>query len=42
MFWSGDIGTRIGDPTNITGKLPLGNVVPTEATASIVFLRISN
>jgi hypothetical protein len=42
MFWSTDAGTHVGDPGNITGILPVGSIVPTEATASIVFLRISN
>lgn len=42
MFWSSDSGTRIGDPTYISGTLPGSSVVPTEATASIVFLKISN
>ena len=41
MFWSSDPGTRIGNPSFLTGKLPVGAVVPTEATASIVFTRIS-
>ena len=40
MFWSEDIGTRIGDPIQLTGKLPNGNSVP-EATASIVFTKIA-
>ena len=40
MFWSGDAGTHIGDPSFVKGKLPSG-VVPTEATASIVFTKIS-
>ena len=41
LFWSGDLGTHIGDPSFITGVLPSG-VFPLEATASIVFTRISN
>ena len=40
MFWSADIGTRIGDPVRLTGKLPNGDGV-TEATASIVFTKIT-
>jgi hypothetical protein len=40
MFWSNNIGSRIGDPTFLKGTLPSG-VIPTEATASIVFTRIS-
>jgi hypothetical protein len=40
LFWSGDIGTHIGEPSLVTGILPSGQV-PTEATASIVFTRIS-
>jgi len=42
LFWSNDIGTRIGDPTFLTGFLPGGTTRPTEATASIVFTKISN
>ena len=42
LFWSNDIGTRIGDPDNLTGKLPLGLVTGMEATASIVFTKISS
>ena len=42
MFWSNDAGTRVGDPYYLTGKLPLGLIVPTEATASIVFTKISS
>ena len=41
MFWSSDIGTKIGDPTFIKGILPVGSVVPTEATASVVFTKIT-
>jgi hypothetical protein len=41
MFWSTDLGTQIGDPTFITGTLPSGTV-PTEATASIVFTKLSS
>jgi hypothetical protein len=40
MFWSTDLGTQIGDPTFIKGTLPSG-AVPTEATASIVFTKLS-
>jgi hypothetical protein len=40
MFWSSDIGTKIGDPSFLTGSLPSG-LTPEEATASIVFTRIS-
>ena len=39
MFWSEDIGTKIGDPTFLTGTLPNGTT-PNEAIASIVFTRI--
>ena len=42
MFWSTDPGTHVGDPSFVKGHLPLGNVVPTEATASIVITRISS
>jgi hypothetical protein len=42
MFWSTDPGTHVGDPAFVKGQLPLNNVVPTEATASIVFTRISS
>ena len=42
MFWSNDLGTRVGDPSYLTGKLPIGLIVPTEATASIVFTKISS
>jgi hypothetical protein len=41
LFWSGDIGSHIGDPSYLTGKLPSG-LVPKEATASIVFTRITS
>jgi hypothetical protein len=41
LFWSGDIGSHIGDPSFLTGKLPNGNI-PKESTASIVFSKISN
>lgn len=40
LFWSSDLGTHIGDPSFLKGKLP-GGVVPNEATASIVFTKIS-
>jgi hypothetical protein len=40
LFWSGDIGTRIGDPSKLTGILPNGTNV-NEATASIVFTKIT-
>jgi hypothetical protein len=40
LFWSGDIGSHIGDPSNLTGKLPNGST-PKESTASIVFTKIS-
>ena len=40
LFWSTDSETHIGDPTFVKGLLPSG-LVPTEATASIVFTRIS-
>ncbi len=39
LFWSEDIGTKIGDPTFLTGILPNGTTA-NEATASIVFTRI--
>jgi hypothetical protein len=39
MFWSEDIGTKIGDPSFLTGTLPNGTI-PNESTASIVFTRI--
>ncbi len=39
MFWSSDIGTRIGDTSFIRGLLPNG-VAPSEATASVVFTKI--
>jgi hypothetical protein len=42
LFWSNDIGSRIGDSGQLTGKLPVGLIVPTEATASIVFTKISS
>jgi hypothetical protein len=42
LFWSNDLGTRVGDPSFLTGKLPVGLIVPTEATASIVFTKISS
>jgi hypothetical protein len=41
MIWSNDLGTQIGDPTDLTGILPIGAVVPNEATASVVFTRIT-
>jgi hypothetical protein len=41
LFWSADIGSHIGDPTFLKGKLPNGNT-PTESTASIVFTKISS
>ena len=40
LFWSGDIGSRIGDPFYLKGKLPNGST-PKESTASIVFTKIS-
>ena len=40
LFWASDQGTRIGDPTFITGLLP-NNTIPTESTASLVFTKIS-
>jgi hypothetical protein len=40
MFWSTDIGARIGDPSFIKGLLPNNNNV-VEASASIVFTRIT-
>jgi hypothetical protein len=40
LFWSGDIGSHIGDPLYLTGKLPNGKT-PTESTASIVFTKIT-
>jgi hypothetical protein len=40
LFWSGDKGSHIGDPSHLTGKLPNGST-PKEATASIVFTKIS-
>ena len=42
LFWSGDIGTHLGDPSFITGQLPGGTIVPNEASASIVFTKISS
>ena len=41
LFWSNDLGTCIGDPIFLKGILPNGNV-PNEATASIVFTKISS
>jgi hypothetical protein len=41
LFWSSDSGTRIGDPLFIKGLLPNGSI-PIEATASIVFSKISS
>jgi hypothetical protein len=41
LFWSTDLGTHIGDPSFLKGKLPKNNIVPTEATASIVFTKIT-
>ena len=41
LFWSNDLGSHIGDPGYLTGKLPVSGIVPTEATASIVFTKIS-
>lgn len=41
LFWSTDIGARIGDPTFLKGKMP-STIVPSEATASIVITRITN
>jgi hypothetical protein len=41
LFWAGDIGTHIGDPSQLTGKLPNGNNVK-EATASIVFTKLTS
>ena len=40
LFWSADSGTKIGDPTFLRGRLPNGTV-PSEATASIVFTKIT-
>ena len=40
LFWSDDLGTKIGDPSFITGLLPNGTI-PKESTASIVFTKIS-
>ena len=40
LFWSSDSNTRIGDPSFVKGILPSGGT-PIEATASIVFTRIS-
>lgn len=40
VFWSSDIGAQVGDPTFLKGKLPVGNVVPTETTAAIRISRI--
>ena len=42
LFWSGDIGSHLGDPSFIKGQLPVGSIVPSEATASIVFTKISS
>jgi hypothetical protein len=41
LFWSGDIGSRIGDPSFLKGILPNGSK-PSESTASIVFTKISS
>ena len=42
LFWSSDPGTRIGDPTFLKGTLPSGASAPQEATASIVFTKITS
>ena len=41
MFYSGYAGTHIGDTSFIAGKLPIGNVVPTEASGPALILRYS-
>jgi hypothetical protein len=41
LFWSNDPNTKIGDPSFVKGLLPNGSI-PLEATASVVFTRISN
>ena len=39
LFWSDYIDSQIGDPTALTGQIAPG-VVPNEATASIVIMRV--
>jgi hypothetical protein len=41
LFWSSDPKSKIGDPSFVKGLLPNGQI-PLEATASIVFTRISD
>ena len=41
LFWSNDIGMRVGYPAFLTGTLPGTAVVPIEACASIVFTLLS-
>ena len=40
LFWSSDPDTQLGDPSLVTGILP-SDEIPTEATACIVFTRLS-
>jgi hypothetical protein len=40
LFWSGDIGTIMGNPTKILGIMPNG-LIPIEAIASLVCTRIT-
>jgi len=40
LYWSNEINTHIGSPLTITGVLP-NNILPIEATASLVFTRIT-
>jgi hypothetical protein len=42
LFWSNDIGMRVGYPAFLTGALPGTAVVPIEACASIVFTLLSS
>jgi len=41
LFWSNDIGMRVGYPAFLTGALPGTAIVPIEACASIVFILLS-
>lgn len=40
MFWSDNIGTKIGEPSLINGFLP-NNIIPKETTATIDFIKIN-
>jgi hypothetical protein len=42
LFWSNDIGMRVGYPAFLTGALPGTAIVPIEACASIVFTLLSS